>query len=189
MKSYELHPTPKLEEAQRMMFLLSAEKIRVGKDGTITLESGRGFGVGSNRYGCDALYDYVGKHVVVRFDPQAMHEPVRVFQLNGKRIADADCIQAAGFDDRNKAREHARARRRFIKNTKKAAAAQVDMDLVSRTMLSLTPEEAHEEESVTETAAETETDTVIEFPFEEAPDESAFSTAVEMLKGLRRGGI
>lgn len=143
----QLYATAQVRKAtaeQRRLWLLPAEAMLVSKDGTVTLDAGRMAGQGSNRYGCDALLQYAGQKVVVRFDPQQLHNPVFVDTLDGRFITEAPCIQAAGFGDTVVAREHNRARKQFVKANKEAASAQQKMDVLQAAALlpGTTPPEA-----------------------------------------------
>lgn len=124
LASYQQSAIRRLTAEQRRLFLLTAEAIKVAKDGTFKMESGKGFGFGENRYGCDQLFDYAGQKLVVRFDPQDLHADVHCYTLSGQYIGAAECILAAGFGDTQRAREHTKARRQKLKASKKAAAAE-----------------------------------------------------------------
>jgi transposase InsO family protein len=108
-------------EAQRRLCLMAAESVRVRPDGTIHL-----FG---NRYFNEALLDWCGKHVVARFDPDNLHAPVLVGALDGSPIAEAAVLEAAGFDDTEKARQHAQARRQFRRGVKEQLSAEQRLSL------------------------------------------------------------
>jgi AraC-like DNA-binding protein len=126
-ESYKSHAVRRLSESQRRMFLLCAEKIRVAADGTFKMQAGKGFGVGQNRYGGEKIFAYAGQKIVVRFDPQNLHGQVYCYTLAGLEIGVAECIQAVGFGDSSKAREHQRARRQVVKHTKEIHKAQQRM--------------------------------------------------------------
>lgn len=127
-RSYAQSTIRKATAEQRRLWLLAAEAIRVAQDGTVTLDAGAIYGTGKNRYHADALYEFAGKKVVVRFDPQQLHETAHVYTLDGRYIAEAQCITATGFGDTQAAREHNRARRDMMKATKAAAKAEQRMD-------------------------------------------------------------
>lgn len=130
-ESYErnAHLIRRPTEAQRRLWLLTAEATLVHKDGTVRLTVGSGPN-GRNRYGSDALIDYIGRKVVVRFDPATLHEGVHCYQLDGRYIGRAECLEAAGFGDTNAAREWARQRKRRMAAAKEAAAAELRMSAV-----------------------------------------------------------
>ena len=125
--SYERSPIRKATADQRRMCLLPAESVRVQRDGTVTLAAGRATGLGRNRYKADCLVELAGEKIVVRFDPQALHDFVHVYRLDGQYIGEASCIDPAGFGDTQRGREHNRARRQHRKATKLAAEAEVRM--------------------------------------------------------------
>ncbi|MCE8004260.1 transposase domain-containing protein [Billgrantia ethanolica] len=112
--------------AQRRMWLLTAEAVTVHQDGAVALGIGKGAS-GRNRYSCDALIDYIGRKVVVRFDPDRLHETVHVYQIDGRYIGEAECIHAVGFGDSRAAREWARNRTQRSKAAKAQAEAEQRM--------------------------------------------------------------
>lgn len=127
-ESYATAAIRKATAEQRRLWLLAAESIRVAKDASITLEAGAAKGFGKNRYHCAELFDRVGDKLVVRFDPMDLHDHVYVYDLEGRFIAEATCIQAAGFRDTVAAREHKRARTAMMKGVKAQAELQNTMD-------------------------------------------------------------
>ena len=129
-QSYQHAPITKATEEQRRMWLLSAESVKVTKQGTVSLSAGSAVGVGRNRYRSDALYNFAEEKVVVRFDPQSLHKEVFIYDLKGTYIDKASCIEDAGFHDTQAAREHNRARKEMIKSVKKAAKAETRMTAI-----------------------------------------------------------
>jgi putative transposase len=113
-------------EAQRRMWLLAAEAVTVQRDATVRLAVGTG-PHGKNHYTSDALIELVGQKVVVRFDPDSLHDAVYIYLTDGRYIGKAECQHAAGFGDTTKGREWARLRKQNIKAAKKAAENEVRM--------------------------------------------------------------
>ena len=133
-ESYANAPVQKATEAQRRLWLLAAEAITVAKDGTFTLAAGAQTGKGRdgrNRYFAPELQEFGEQRqkIVVRFDPEQLHEQVYAYTLDGRFIATADCLEALGFGDTIAGRAWNKARRQFIKSSKEAAQAEVRMDL------------------------------------------------------------
>ena len=95
-------------EGQRSLWLLAAEKVQAQKG------SGEIHFMG-NRYWAAPLNAHAGKKVVLRFDPEKLQQPVRVYTLDDRLICEAACIAATGFDDQAAAREHERNRTAFLK--------------------------------------------------------------------------
>ncbi|MCS4503860.1 Mu transposase C-terminal domain-containing protein [Arhodomonas aquaeolei] len=126
--SYErnAHRIRTATEAQRRMWLLAAESVRVQRDGAVALDVGGG-PQGKNRYGCDALIEYAGSKVVVRFDPDHLHDSVHLYQLDGRYIGAAECIHAAGFGDTTAGREWSRLKKERVRSAKKAATSELQM--------------------------------------------------------------
>jgi hypothetical protein len=100
--------------------------VTVQRDGAVALQAGTG-PQGKNRYGCDAMLSLVGTKVVVRFDPDRLHECVHIYKPDGRYIGQADCIHAAGFGDTSAGRERQRLRKQQLKAAKQAAEAEVRM--------------------------------------------------------------
>ena len=120
--SYKDAMVRRVTEAQRRLWLLAAEGVGVRRqDGTIHL-----FG---NRYWADALADYRGKKVIVRFDPDALHDGVHVYRLDGVYLCAAECLEAAGFFDVTAAREHNAKRKAWLKAQKAMLDAETPMTL------------------------------------------------------------
>ncbi|MCC5811174.1 MAG: Mu transposase C-terminal domain-containing protein [Ectothiorhodospiraceae bacterium] len=125
--------------AQRRMWLLTAESVTVQRDSSIALRVGSGPN-GKNRYGSDALIDYIGRKVVVRFDPDNLQKSVHAYQTDGRYIGEIKCILAAGFGDSSAAREWARNRTQRAKAAKAQAEAQKRMSEVEAMDYLPTPE-------------------------------------------------
>lgn len=129
-QSFVKAPICSATDEQRRLWLLSAESILVRNDGTFTLDAGSAVGQGRNRYKSHNLIDHAGQKVVVRFDPQDLHEDVFVYTLDGRYIDRAICIDSTGFGDTEAARAFNRARKQFVRNTKLAAEAESRMDVM-----------------------------------------------------------
>lgn len=103
--------------AQKSLWLLASEILRAQKgNGEIRFQG--------NRYWNRALTQHAGKKVTIRFDPDNLHEAVKVYDLNNVLICDAECVEDTGFLDQDAARNHARARRDYMKGLKVAADAK-----------------------------------------------------------------
>jgi hypothetical protein len=109
-ESYATAPITRATEAQRRIFLLAAEEVRVRRDGTIHLLG--------NRYHDARLVELRGRNVALRFDPDKLHAPVHVYLANGDYFCTAECWSDQGFGDTEAARRTAsavRLRRRGLK--------------------------------------------------------------------------
>lgn len=103
--------------AQKSLWLLASEVIRTQKgNGEIHYQG--------NRYWNSALTQHAGKKITIRFDPDDLHGSIKVYDLNNSLICDAECIADTGFFDQDAARNHARARRDYLKGLKATADAQ-----------------------------------------------------------------
>ncbi|MDX9788802.1 MAG: transposase domain-containing protein [Desulfobacterales bacterium] len=122
-ESYTKSVIRKGTEEQRRLWLLAAEGVMASRqDGSITFLN--------NRYYCDELAQYAGSKVVARFDPDNLHGSVFVETLEGLFIGKADCVQAAGFNDSQAAREHNRQRNRFKRAVKEQLKAECSMTAI-----------------------------------------------------------
>lgn len=90
--------------AQRSLWLLASELISTKKgSGEIHFHG--------NRYWSRELNQIAGRKVTIRFDPDNLHAPVKVYDLKNSLICEAPCVEDVGFDDVEAARVHARKRR------------------------------------------------------------------------------
>lgn len=124
-QSYQESAIRKATAEQRNLLLLTAESTMV-KNGAFTLEAGGRIKSRKNRYYSELLMGVKGK-VVIRFDPQALHDSVLCYTLDGRFICKAECIEKSGFGDTQAAREHHRNRMQFVKRNKEAAKAKKRM--------------------------------------------------------------
>ncbi|HKJ94929.1 MAG TPA: transposase domain-containing protein, partial [Gammaproteobacteria bacterium] len=128
-ESYEQSTIRRATESQRKLWLLAAERVRADTEsGAVRL--GRG-PQGENRYWMERMPEYAGQQVVVRFDPQRLHESVHVYTTDGTYVGEAACTWRAGFNDTNVGRAYHRHRARWKKHTKKAAEAERGMNLTT----------------------------------------------------------
>lgn len=134
-ESYESSLIRRATAEQRRLWLLTAESVRVQRDGSVVLEAGAIKGVGRNRYVHDKLLDHIGQKVIVRFDPLALHGQVYAYTLDGRFISSADCFEAAGFGDTERGRAHNRALRQKARAVQDQAAAQQRLDALAASRL------------------------------------------------------
>ena len=99
--------------AQRSLWLLAADRIRAQKG------SGEIHFYG-NRYWSRELNAHAGRYLTVRFDPDHLTRPLKVYDESNALICEAECIEDAGFYDAEAARTHAKARNDY----QKAVAAE-----------------------------------------------------------------
>lgn len=130
-ESYQNAVIRKATKEQLRLLLLTAEAVRVQKDGTFKLEAGGKIKGRSNRYWNSTLSEIRLKQnkVVVRFDPQNLHSSVLCYSLDGRFICEAECIAAEAFGDTQAGREHSRSRTQWTKAQKAAAQAQQQMNI------------------------------------------------------------
>ncbi|WP_208434622.1 transposase domain-containing protein [Bartonella taylorii] len=109
--------------AQRALWLLTSEALRAQK-GTGEIHF---YG---NRYWARELNQYAGQKVIVRFDPDNLHQDLRVYDLNNRLLCLAPCLADVGFYDQHAARLNGRLRKEYVKAVKaeKQLAAKLAPD-------------------------------------------------------------
>ncbi|MBB6457433.1 transposase domain-containing protein [Acetobacter lovaniensis] len=108
--------TTATEEMHRLC-LMAAESVTVSRrDGVINLSD--------NRYFSDFLLQHRGTSVVVRFDPQALHDDLHVYRIDGTYLGAATCFAKAGFNDQQAAQAQSRAFKAFRRATKDLEKAE-----------------------------------------------------------------
>lgn len=100
----------------RFLFLDSDVRPVDRRDGSVTLAH--------NRYWSEALCQYAGRRVEIRFDPDALHEGIEVFDLAGKHLCRAPCVGASGWNTKDGARAGVRTKREFLKAQRALAKAE-----------------------------------------------------------------
>ena len=129
-ESYRERPIRKASSAQRRLWLLAAEGVMArSEDGAIW--------IAGNRYWAEFLTAERGQRLVARLDPAAMHSGIEVERLDGRYLGRAACVEAAGFADQDAAREHARARREYVRAIK--AQAKAEQKLTAADVAALIP--------------------------------------------------
>ncbi|KZL19052.1 transposase domain-containing protein [Pseudovibrio sp. Ad37] len=109
-------------EAQRRLWLMAAEGVKSRKpSGEIHLNG--------NRYWAPAMNEQAGSKMIVRFDPDNLHNGIFVYRLDGSFVCAAECIEAVGFNDTNAAREHARKRNAYMKAMRETQRLEVSMGI------------------------------------------------------------
>ena len=115
--SYAAAPIRKATPEQRRLWLMAAESVAVRQqDGTVHLLG--------NRYWSDFLLGFRGQRVTVRFDPQSLHDDLHVYRNDGGYLGAAPCIEAAGFNDVERARADGAKRRAWMRATRELAAVE-----------------------------------------------------------------
>ncbi len=95
-------------EAQRQFFLMAAQGV--------TARSTNGeLHLAGNRYWHEDLVGHRGRKLMVRFDPQNLHEDLHVYTLVGEPICVATCLAPEGFDNWEAAREIERKRKTYLR--------------------------------------------------------------------------
>ncbi len=122
-ESYAQAVITQATDKQRALWLLAPAPVTCAKrDGAIRLMD--------NRYWAEELSHYKGQKVVVRFDPANLHGNLFVETLAGMPICQAECLHAAGFNDRDAARAHAKNKNRIKKHEKQIAEAQLRISAI-----------------------------------------------------------
>lgn len=113
---------------EQLRYLLTLhEEVTLKENGTFTLKAGGEVQGLRNRYEAYELIGTNHKKVVVRYDPNNLHDAVWVYSLDGTYLAEAHCTVDAAFGDTIAAQDHSRKEREFVRHTQKAAKAAQDM--------------------------------------------------------------
>ena len=113
---------------EQLRYLLTLhEEVTLKDNGTFTLKAGGEVQGLRNRYEAYELIGTKHKKVVVRYDPNNLHDAVWVYSLDGTYLAEAHCTVDAAFGDTSAAQDHSRKEREFVRHTQKAAKAAQDM--------------------------------------------------------------
>ncbi len=101
-------------EAQRSLWMLAAKVVKTrARNGEIHFQK--------NVYWAPEMNEWMGKHVTIRFDPDKLHQPVKVYDTDGRLICEAPCTEKAGYNEQAAAARHERNRRSLVKLTKAKA--------------------------------------------------------------------
>jgi putative transposase len=110
-ESYPKHAHRKPTPEQLRLCMLAAENVTCRKiDGAVELYK--------NIFWSHVTSALAGKRIVARFDPEALHQSIFIYSLDGKFIGEAECRLPEGFDDVDAARTHNRLRRQNLKHHK-----------------------------------------------------------------------
>lgn len=128
LDSYRVSPIRRASEEQQRLWLLAAENLTSRRDGSIELLG--------NRFWTEQLVEYAQHKLIVRFDPQALHDQVHIYRLDGSYICSAPVIEAVGFADVDAARRHAAQRNKWMRAQKDMLEAErvIGIDQVAAMM-------------------------------------------------------
>jgi len=118
----------KAAPAQRHMFLLAAETLKIRQEQPALHFHG-------NRYFADFMLEMPGARVVARFDADALHAPIQVYDLAGRHLGEAECLEAVGFNDVAAAREYARKTKAKFRAIRDVAEMDAGMKLAQAAAL------------------------------------------------------
>jgi putative transposase len=79
--------------------------------------------IGGNRYWHEALSEWKGRRMIVRFDPTYLAADLLVYTPDGGLLCEAPCLEAIGFDSMDDAKTHAKAKAAFLRSHKMLAEA------------------------------------------------------------------
>lgn len=120
--SYEAPDTviTKSVAAQRRLWMLAAESVMVRSADAMIHFMG-------NRYWAPFSPGLAGSKVAARFDPDALHDGLHIYALDGSYIGHMPCVADTGFADQAAAREHMQARKAWLKGAAMQLAAEKRM--------------------------------------------------------------
>lgn len=131
--SYRISPIKRASAEQQRLWLLAAENLKVRHDGSIELLG--------NRFWTEQLVEHSLQKIIVRFDPQNLHDQVHVYRLDGSFLCSAPVIEAVGFADVDAARRHAAQRNKWMRAQKDMLEAErvIGIDQVAALMPQFDP--------------------------------------------------
>lgn len=116
-ESYARAAIKKASSEQLAMMLLASDTVTVcARTANVTLAG--------NRYWSEALPEYMGRRIEVRFDPDALHAGVHAFAPDGRYIGEVPCIAAIGYQNSDKLREARKAQAAWLKAHKALRKAE-----------------------------------------------------------------
>ncbi len=118
----------KISDAQARVLMLSAERVKIARNGEFHLNAGRVAHRPPNRYHDPMLVERAGEVLVARFDPNNLHGPCLVYDREGRWLCEAACLLPAGIGDTAAAGHVNRARRQIERATRQALEGHRDMD-------------------------------------------------------------
>ena len=118
----------RLAPAQARLLLMTAERVRVQANATVTLKIGHTPGQPRNRYHDPLLVERAGETLVARIDPDDLHGRILLHDEQGRFVCAAGCLHPVGWKDTASAKTYERGRRRMDTASRKAVAARRDMD-------------------------------------------------------------
>jgi transposase InsO family protein len=120
--SYRDGEIKKATAMQRQLWLLMGEVLTVRQpDAALHLMN--------NRYWCEDLVQLMGKRVTVRFDPQRLHDDLKVYTLDGRFLCAAPCVADVGFNSVTAAQEQARNRKAYMRAAKTVSELERGMSI------------------------------------------------------------
>lgn len=110
-KHYANAPIGKATDAQLRIASLTALNVRANtKNGSFSIEN--------NLYWSVEMTPLAGEKIIVRYDPDQLHDSVHVYKLSGEFYATIKCQNATGFYDTRAAKESRKLRKDIKKATK-----------------------------------------------------------------------
>lgn len=182
-ESYQQAPIRRVRDEHKRLWLLAAEGVTVRQqDGSLHFEG--------NRYWDDRLLELLGSKVIIRFDPDDLHDGLHVYRLDNSYVGHAPCIEDVGFRSREEGRAVNRARKTWLKAQKEASQTRFSLDeLVAMMPAAPEPEPAPEPTVIRplafgNTALKPSTDAARQAEIDEV--EGNFSRAMQRLRLVRK---
>lgn len=161
-------------EAQRQFFLMAAQGV--------TARSSNGeLHLAGNRYWHEDLVAHRGRKLMVRFDPQSLHDDLHIYTLSGEPICIATCLAPEGFDTWAAAHEIERKRKAYLRALRQVA--DLHRTLTADEVADLVPD-APELPALTSSVTRIVTgNTIRKSQAEQDADADAFARGVAQMSG------
>ncbi|MEM1077425.1 MAG: transposase domain-containing protein [Pseudomonadota bacterium] len=119
-ESFQAAPIRQATSEQRRLWLMAQEVRKLhARHGAVKLFD--------NGYYSDWMGEHAGRKVVLRFDPEHLHEGLHVYDLDGAYLGFAACREKVGFYDVASAREAAKLDRQRRKLVRQLAETEVSI--------------------------------------------------------------
>lgn len=120
-ESYAHSPIRRASDEQKRLWLMGQAALTMQKkNGRIHLYR--------NYYWSDWMSEYAGRKVTVRFDFEDLHSGIYIYELTGEFMGYAPCRIAHGYRDLTAAKEHARAKKQFMRTQRQLLQAERRMN-------------------------------------------------------------
>jgi hypothetical protein len=111
-----------LPVTHRSLWLLACEGIKAhATDGSLRFMG--------NRFWSDFMVAQAGKQMTIRFDPDAIQAGLHVYDAESRFLGIADCVEKVGYNDKEGAKKHHKAKSAFKRAGRALAEAELSLSI------------------------------------------------------------